>query len=124
MLYSKEEKQKIYDAIDQIKAYITTLQPQIRDRITIDFGPIETYANYERESAYHLYVYPDDISGRSGGLGISFAKKKDSSTSSTVYVWLDYTVALIKNWPHIKKTLLDEIAKQNATIAAINNFKI
>lgn len=124
MLYSKEEKQKIYDAINQIKAYITTLQPQIRDRITIDFGPIETYANYERESAYHLYVYPDDISGRSGGLGISFTKEENSSTSSTVYVWLDYTVALIKNWPHIKKTLLDEIAKQNATIAAINSFKI
>ena len=124
MLYSKEEKQKIYDAINQIKAYITTLQPQIRDRITIDFGPIETYANYERESAYHLYVYPDDISGRSGGLGISFTKEENSSTSSTVYVWLDYTVSLIKNWPHIKKTLLDEVAKQNATIAAINNFKI
>lgn len=124
MLYSKEEKQKIYDAIDQIKAYITTLQPQIRDKITIDFGPIETYANYERESAYHLYVYPDDISGRIGGLGISFAKKKNSSTSSTVYVWLDYTVALIENWPHIKKTLLNEIVKQNATIAAINSFKI
>ena len=124
MLYSKEEKQKIYDAIDQIKAYITTLQPQIRDKITIDFGPIETYANHERESAYHLYVYQDDIFGRSGGLGISFAKKKNSSTSSTVYVWLDYTVALIENWPHIKKTLLNEIAKQNATIAAINSFKI
>lgn len=27
-------------------------------------------------------------------------------------------------WPCIKKTLLNEIAKQNATIAAINNFKI
>lgn len=124
MLYSKEEKQKIYDAIDQIKAYITTLQPQIRNKITIDFGPIEIYANYEREPAYHLYVYPDDISGRSGGLRISFTKEENSSTSSTVYVWLDYTVALIKNWPHIKKTLLDEIAKQNATIAVINNFKI
>lgn len=30
----------------------------------------------------------------------------------------------MSNWPHIKKTLLDEIAKQNATIAAINSFTI
>lgn len=124
MKYSQEEKQKIYNAVDQIKDYIATLQPEIREYITIDFGPMETYG-YERECAYHISVHPDEITGRSGRLGIDFTNEvKSSSRRASVYTWLDYTVALIKNWPHIKKTLLDEIAKQNATIAAINNFKI
>ena len=124
MKYSQEEKQKIYNAVDQIKDYIATLQPEIRKYITIDFGSMETYG-YEREYAYHISVHPDEITGRSSGLGIDFTNEvKSSSTRASVYTWLEYTVALIENWPYIKKTLLDEIAKQNATIAAINNFKI
>lgn len=124
MKYSQEEKIKIYNAIDQIKAYIATIQPQIRENITIDFGPMEQY-QYERERKYHLYIYDNDVSGRIGGLGIEFDKDlKLGSTRTTIYKELEYTVALMQNWANIKSQILDAIAEQNATIAVINNFEI
>lgn len=124
MKYSQEEKMKIHNAIDQIKAYIATIQPQIRKNIIIDFGPMEQY-QYERERKYHLYIYPDGLSGRIGGLGIEFDKDAESaSVITTAYRELEYTVALMQNWKNIKSQILNAIAEQNATIAAINNFEI
>lgn len=125
MLYTQEEKNKIYDSLDKIKAYIETLQPQIRDRITVDFGEVERYADFSREKKFHLYVSKTSISGRSGGLGLDYTREEvSSSTRSTVYRWLDYATALIQNWQFIKREILNQITEQNATISAINNFEI
>lgn len=125
MLYTQEEKEKIYENLDRIKECLEMLQPRVRDKITVDFGEMKTYANYDREREYHLYLYKDAIRGRVGGLGLDYTRERvSSSTRSTVYQHLDYAVALITNWQYIKRTILNKIEEQNETIAAINSFEV
>ena len=123
MMYTKEQKQKICENVDKIKAYIQTVQPQIRGWITVDFGDVKYYGDGP-ECECHLTVHPDEIYGRIGGLRIVFDWDEGSSLSASVYRWFDYTIQLIENWQYIKKTLLEEIAKQQATIDAILNFEV
>lgn len=123
MMYTQEQKQKICENVDKIKAYIQTLQPQLREWITIDFGEEKDYG-WTREKECHLTVYEDEICGRIGGLKIVFDWDEGSSLSASVYRWFDYTIQLIENWQYIKKTLLEEIAKQQAIIDTINDFEI
>ena len=125
MLYSQEERNKIHNNLDQITAYLTELQPCIRQKIVIDFGEMKTYVSGEREQEFHISISRTDISGRSGALGLAFTKEKiSSSVCSTPYQHLDYAVGLCKEWPRIKKALLAELAKQQSIIATINKFKI
>lgn len=125
MTYTQEEKNKIYGILDTIKAYLQTLQPQIRSRITVDFGEMKTYANFDREKQFHLSISKDDISGRSGGLYMAYEREiPSSSTKASIYDHLDYATELIQSWQSIKREILDKIASQNATIVAINNFEI
>lgn len=125
MMYTQEEKNKIHDNLDKIKEYLETLQPQIRERITIDFGEFKTYVNGDREKEFHLSVDKENISGRSGGLYMEYAREHtSSSTSASIYSRLDYAVALIQNWHHVKMEINTRIAQQNTTIAAINNFEV
>ena len=125
MLYTPSEKEKIRENLDKIKEYLESLQPQIRDKITVDFGPMKTYADWTREQAYHLYIYSDDITARTGGLWMSF-KREDirSSTKSTVYDQFDFAVALIENWHKINRFILNEIDSQRASVNSIHNFEI
>lgn len=125
MIYTQAEKEKIYDNLDKIKAFLESLQPQIRSSITIDFGQMQTYAGWDREREFHLTVDKDSISGRSGGLGLDYARECiDSSTRSTVYSHFDYAVALMQNWRDIKHQILVAIEDQNRTIKVINNFEL
>lgn len=125
MMYTQEEKEKIRESLDKIKAYLESLQPQVRDRITVDFGPMKTYANWDREQAYHLTLYSDDICARTGGLGLSFTREDiSSSTRSTVYNQFDFAVSLIENWHTIKNRILSEIESQRTRISSIHNFEI
>ena len=125
MLYTQEEKAKIYENLDRIKECLEMLQPRVRERITVDFGEMKTYASWDREREYHLYLSKDTISGRSGGLGLDYTRERvSSSTRSTVYQHFDYAVALIKNWQYIKRTILSKLEEQNETLAAINNFEV
>lgn len=125
MLYTQEEKNKIYDNLDKIKEYLKTLQPKIRDEITVDFGEMKTYANFNREREFHLSVDERDIYGRSGGLSMMYYRANlTSSTQASIYDHLDYAVGLIQNWQYIKTEILGKIGLQNATISAINNFEV
>ena len=125
MTYTQEEKNKIYSILDTIKEYLQTLQPQIRSEITVDFGKMKTYANFDKEREFHLYIDKDEICGRSGGLYMTYERERvSSSTQSSIYAHFDYTTELIQNWQFIKKEILDKIALQNTTILAINNFEI
>lgn len=124
MIYTQDQKKKIWENVDKIKAFIQTLQPQVLDRIAIDFGEMQTYRMFEREHECHLYVYRDSISGRIGGLPIAFEREESKSVSSNVYDYIDYTVKLIQNWSFIKGQLQAEIEKQHAAISAINNFEV
>lgn len=125
MMYTQEEKHKIYDNLDKIKAYLETLQSNIRDRITIDFGEMCTYANFDRERKFHLYVDKDEINGRSGGLYMEYTKERiSSSTRASIYNHLDYAVELIQNWQSIKREINTKITQQNEALAAINNFEV
>ena len=123
MMYTMEEKQKIRENVNAIMAYIQTLQPGLRDRITIDFGEIKTYG-WERERECHLTVYPDEICGRIGGLRIVFSDDEGSSLCASVYRWFEYTIQLIQNWPEIKRQLIAEIEKQKKKLEDIKYFEV
>ena len=125
MMYTAEEKAKIHDNLDKIKIYLQTLQPQIRDRITIDFGNMKTYANYDREREFHLTVGKNEICGRSGGLYMEYTRESiRSSTAASIYDHLDYAVELMNSWKSIKSEILSQIDEQNKSILVINNFEI
>ena len=125
MLYTPSEKEKIRENLDKIKEYLESLQPQVRDKITVDFGQMKTYVDWSREQEYHLYIYSDDITARTGGLWMSFKREHiSSSTRSTVYDQFDFAVALLENWSKIKRFILTEIDSQRASISSIHNFEI
>ena len=124
MKYTQEEKQKIHANLDKIKDYLDGLRPQLRERITVDFGPMKTYANFEREKAFHITVDKDGISCRSGGLGFDFSRAEKSVYSATAYTQLDYAVSLIQNWFTVKSTVNNAIKEQEQMIKDIHNFEI
>lgn len=124
MMYTNEERQKIHENLDKIKAYLDELRPKLREEVTVDFGPITTYANYTREKAYHITISKDGISCREGGLGYDFSKAEKSSWNTTAYTRMDFAVALIQNWFTVKNTVNTAIQTQNMMLEAINNFEI
>ena len=125
MLYTSEEKEKIRENLDKIKEYLEGLQPQVRDAITVDFGPMKTYVDWSREQEYHLTLSSNGISARTGGLGMGFTREHiGSSIFSTVYEHFDFAVALIENWQKIKRFILTEIDSQRASVNSIHNFEI
>ena len=125
MMYTQEEKNKIHENLDKINAYLETLQPKIRDRITVDFGEMKTYMYGDREREFHISIDNRSISGRSGGLGMDYTRESaSSSTRASIYSHLDYAVALIQHWQHIKMEINTRIVQQNTAIAAINNFEV
>lgn len=125
MMYTNEERAKIHENLDKIKEYLDEVRPNLRESVTVDFGPMKTYANFEREKAYHITVDKNEIYGRSGGLTLEYDKNAEStSLSSTVYQRLDYAVALIQNWPTVKATVNTAIQNQKQMLSDINNFEI
>ena len=124
MKYTNEERAKIYENLDKIKAYLDELRPNVRESITVDFGPIKTYANFEREQAYHITVDKNEIRGRSGGLVFDFSNANKGTYETSAYTRLDYAVALIQNWGYVKSTVNTEIQNQKKMLDDINNFEI
>lgn len=124
MKYSNEEKEKIYSNLDKIKNYLDSIRHNLRDSVTIDFGPMKTYANFNREQAYHLTVSKDDVSCRSGGLGFDFDNPARSAFRTTAYTQIDFAVSLIQNWFTVKSTVNNAIKEQERMIADINNFEV
>lgn len=124
MMYSKEEKEKIHENLDKIKLYLDCIRQDLREEVTIDFGPMKTYANYSREQAYHITVSKDGISCRSGGLGFDFDDSFKSAYRVTLYTQFDFAVALIQNWFTVKSTVNNAIKEQQRMFECINNFEI
>ena len=124
MTYSKEEKEKIHENLDKIKLYLDCIRQDLRDSVTVDFGPMKTYANYSRELAYHITVSKDGISCRSGGLGFDFDDPFKSAFRATAYSQFDFAVALIQNWFTVKSTVNNAIKEQQRMFECINNFEI
>lgn len=124
MMYSNEEREKIHSNLDKIKDYLDSIRLNLRDRVTVDFGPVKTYADWSREKAYHITVSKDSIICRSGGLGFDFSKPDPHGCNTTAYTQLDYAVSLIQNWFTIKSTVNNAIKEQERLFADINNFEI
>ena len=123
-MYSKEEREKIHSNLDKIKAYLDDIRPNLRERVTVDFGPVKTYADWTREQAYHITVSKDGISCRAGGLGFDFSKAEFNCYNATAYSQMDYAVALIQNWHTVKSTVNTAIQNQKNTLNCIHNFEI
>ncbi len=124
MQYTQEERQKIHENLNKIKDYLDSLRPQLRERVTVDFGPMKTYANFEREQAFHITVGKDELSCRTGGLWFDFNRPEKNTFGATVYTELDYAVSLIQNWFTVKSTVNNAIKEQDRMLADIENFEI
>ena len=126
MKYTKEEKEKIYENLDTIKAYIeTSIQPYLTSRVTVDFGQVTDYLDGTREKEFHLSVYPHNICCRVGGLGFDFTRDSTRTfTSATPYNRLDYAVGLFNEWNLIKAELYKAVRNEKLTRNLINNFEI
>ena len=124
MQYTPEEKAKIHENLDKIKSYLDDLRPQLRDDVTVDFGPMKTYADFSREQAHHITVSKDKISCRTGGLGFGFRRPAPDEYSATAYTEYEYAVSLIQNWFTVKSTVNNAIKEQERMFADINNFEI
>lgn len=124
MKYTQEEREKIHENLDKIKSYLDDLRPQLRDDVTVDFGPMKTYANFDREQAYHITVSKDKIGCRSGGLWFDFSRPEKSEYEATAYTQFDYAVSLIQNWFTVKSTVNNAIKEQERMFADISNFEI
>ena len=124
MTYSKEEKEKIHNNLDKIMLYLDGIRQDLREEVTIDFGPVKTYADWSKEKAYHITVSKDGISCRSGGLGFDFIDPFKSAYRVTAYSQLDFAVALIQNWFTVKSTVNNAIKEQQRMFDCINNFEV
>lgn len=124
MQYTQEERAKIHENLDKIKNYLDDLRPQLRDGVTVDFGPIKTYADFSREQAFHITVRKDGIGCRTGGLCFDFRKPEKSEYGATAYTEYDYAVSLIQNWFTVKSVVNNAIKEQERMFADINNFEI
>lgn len=124
MQYTQEERAKIHENLDKIKNYLDGLRPQIRDDITVDFGPIKTYADFSREPAYHITVGKEKIRCRTGGLCFGFRRPLPDEYGATAYTEYDYAVSLIQNWFTVKSVVNNAIKEQERMFADINNFEI
>ena len=124
MKYTQEERAKIHENLDKIKDYLDGLRPQLRDSVTVDFGPMKTYADFSREQAFHITVRKDEISCRTGGLCFDFSKPEKSAYKATAYSELEYAVSLIQNWFTVKSTVNNAIKEQERMLSDINNFEI
>ena len=124
MTYSKEEREKIHANLDKIKLYLDCIRSDLRERVTVDFGPVKTYADWSREQAYHITVSKDGISCRKGGLGFDFSKADPINYNTTAYTDLDYAVSLIQNWFTVKSTVNNAIKEQERLLTCIDNFEV
>jgi hypothetical protein len=127
MKYTQAEREKIHANLDAIKSYIEEkIQPCITSKITVDFGEIKRYVDYSREKEFHIYVYPDDIRGRIGGLGISFKRNPEGlyAYEPTAYERLDFAVGLIEEWQNIKHQLVIAVNHEQNTRQIINDFAV
>lgn len=123
MTYTQAEKEKIYANLDAIKVYIEReIQPHITSKVTVDFGQVKSYADWSREKEFHIYVYPEGMRGRIGGLCISFEKNPKDEYEPTAYKHLDFAVGLLEEWQSIKATLHTSVQNEANTRARINNF--
>jgi hypothetical protein len=85
---------------------------------------MKTYANFNREQAFHITVDKDEISCRSGGLCFDFSRSEKSVYEATAYTQFDYAVSLIQNWLTVKSCVNNAIKEQERMFADINNFEI
>ena len=125
MMYTNEERVIIHKNLDKIKRYLDGIRHNLRETVTVDFGPMKTYANFNREKAYHITVGKNELSGRTGGLALDYdINGGKGSLTSTVYAQLDYAVALIQNWYTVKAVVNTAIQNQKQMLSDINNFEI
>lgn len=122
MNFTQEEKEKIADIIVQIDGYIDQQRRYLRRTVRIPIA----------DPDYKLELVIRPISERGGdetiliiGSSVNYFKKQGKDD------WLhclqcnpNDAMRVINNWPMIKKTLSDEVAKQAKEINTINNFRL
>lgn len=126
MTLTNEERATLQSNIEKIDAYIREeIVPLLHGTsVTVDFGPMETYMRGPMEPAYHLTVTLTGISGRTGGLGLSLLPSEGRNCNEDFVSYNSAGIELLKNWPHIKQTLIEHVQSVQKDYDILKNFQI
>lgn len=123
MRLTTEERRKLHAALTKVAHFLDEkIVPQMcGTQITVDFGEMQTYCSAPyREKQFHLTVYPNGYGMRSGGLG---GLHLPPSGDYEVYEY-NAGLALLKEWPSVKRQLEDHIDGLRATKKLLDNFTV
>ena len=125
---TKEEQSKLQSNVEKIEAYIKAeIIPRLNGtRARVDFGDMHTYVGEPHcEREYHLSVSPNGVSGWTGNLGLTMLPDDDGPIAfMRSFCSPDAGVALLRNWPDIKKTLLNHIKDVEETNVLLDDFTV
>lgn len=125
---TKEELSKLRSNVEKIEAYIKAeIIPHLNGtRARVDFGDMQTYVGEpHREREYHLSVSPQGVSGWTGYLGLTMLPEDDGPTAfGRSFCSPDAGITLLRNWPTIKKALLNHIKDVEETNVLLDDFTV
>lgn len=129
MTLTKDEKMKLRANIEKVDAYIKAeICPYLHgSSITVDFGEEKQYPTPPyREAEYHLSVYKDHISGRTGNLGLSLLSTSSEEFGRTCGfdTYTPAGVALLRYWPDVKRKLQQQILDIVSSEKLLDTFEV
>lgn len=128
MRLSDEEMKKLKRNVSKIEAYIKAeIIPRLNGtRARVDFGDMRTYVGEpHREREYHLSVSPNGVSGWTGKLGLTMLPEDDGPIAfRRSFCYPDAGLALLREWPMVKKELLKHIQNVEDKRAVLDDFTV
>ena len=129
MTLTKDEKMKLRANIEKVDAYLKAeICPYLHgSSITVDFGEEKQYPTPPyREAEYHLSVYKDHISGRTGNLGLSLLSTSSEEFGRTCGfdTYTPAGVALLRYWPDVKRKLQQQILDIVSSEKLLDTFEV
>ena len=115
MVYTEAEEKIIRKNMKEIVRFINDeIQPKLRDFCSVTFR-----GTYDR----YLYVSPKDLRGMTGALYYDFSEEPRKGHVSVFWPrGFDYSIDLMRNWPQVKRELLDKVAEQDTSW--LNDFAV
>ncbi len=128
MRLSDEEMKKLKRNVAKIDDYIRyEIIPNLsRTSISVGFGEVvRDEDGWTAGRKYHLGVSPNGVSGRSGNLGLTMMPVNASPEAlRKSFCSPDAGLALLREWPRVKKELLKHIQDIEEKRAVLDDFTV
>lgn len=128
MRLTEEEMEKLKRNVAQIDNYIRyEIVPNLSGTsISVGFGEVvRDEDGWTAGRKYHLGVSPNGVSGRSGNLGLTMMPVNASPEAlRKSFCSPDAGLALLREWPRVKKELLKHIQDIEEKRAVLDDFTV